>query len=215
MNTQNNDNITVRTVTPQFFGNGNLGEYSIKTVGFTPDTLRRLVEDDKVAAGIADMMNAQSHIKFSSPTVVSKAMSLVMTEQGESESDEDYAKREPMAKQAGEKRDAWLKRIMPDVKEAVKEVVTETLDFPSIVKAWALSERREAADKREVLANYDGTIASVSQKWAGASAEAQAKLLSVFKLPAELAGKTTADVLDAIKAKYRPAVKVDAEDILG
>lgn len=200
----NNVNTEVRTVTPQFAPAGNLGEHAITVVPFTISNIRELVKDDKNAEGLADMMNAQAHIKFSSPAFVARVLQALETEDPAS----------PYAQAEGEKRDAWMKRIFADAKVAASDVAKTTFDFPAIFAEWAAKERT-TKDKREVLKNFSAVENVIRTKWDTSSEKGQTALGEALKLK-DVVGTPSAEVLVKFMAKYKaPETTVDADNLLG
>ena len=192
MNTQNAVTET-RNVTPQWKGEngGNLGEHKVTVVPFTTDTLKTMM--DKHGEHVADIMNAQCSIKFLGPEFVRRVASGLPE------------------RREGEKLEAWQDRTRQLAIEDAREVAKETFDFPALFAAWA-SKERSTRDKREPMAGFETLIENVTMKWDTAPLKKRAAMAAKYKL-GDVAKKDSAHVLGVIRAMYRPALAVTADDL--
>lgn len=185
-------NIT-KTVTPQFFGQGNLGEHVVNGTGFDADSAATFAKDHGEA--VATILNNQVHISLIGREFCKRVAALIP------------------AKTEGEKANDYYARVKAAAVKVAPDVAKMPFDYMAIATAWALEERRTPQDKREVLANYVATCEAVSTKFDTASRAAKLKLLYQLKLApiveSDVDGLTAENVLAAIAGKYKPATQVD------
>ena len=192
MNTQNAVTET-RNVTPQWKGEngGNLGEHKVTVVPFTTDTLKTMM--DKHGEHVADIMNAQCSIKFLGPEFV-RQVSMALPDREE-----------------GQKLEAWQEANRKDALAIAKDVAQMVFDFPALFSAWA-SKERSTRDKRTPMAGFETLIENVTMKWDNVPIEKRAAMAAKYKL-GDVAEKDSAHVLGVIRAMYRPALAVTADDL--
>lgn len=197
MTTSSNTVTEIREVTPQWAstlpgkGAGNLGTHKVKVVPFTAESIRAIME--KRAADVADVMNAQCSIKFLGPAFVKLVTQCVRS------------------RAEGEKLDAFREATIVEARDAAKDVASETFDFLALFEEWASTER--GTKGKLVLVNYDGILANVMERWTTASDEKKVQRLKGLAIELPVTA-TAGEVCEAIKAKYKPAVVVTADDMM-
>lgn len=189
---------TTRTVTPQWNsevkGHKNLGEFAVPTVEIDKSNVEVLAS--LYPAGLARLASAQASISLG-PVFIKRVKALLP------------------ARLEDEKIDIYAERVYDDALKAAKTVATQTFDFTELLVEWDRLANREAKDAREVLSNFDTVVTALTNKWIDASEAGRTKLLETLKLDVALLPASTADVLTALRAKYRaPSVSVDADNLL-
>lgn len=182
-----------RNVTPQWKGEkgGNLGEHKVKCMVFDKDRVVELA--GKYGDAMAEVLNAQCSIKFLGPEFAFQVGA------GFDRID-------------GEKSEAFQERVRKDAIEYAKEIAKREFDFPALFTRWA-SKERTTKDKRIPLDGFDALMANITEKWADAPDDKRAGIVAKFKLEVN-ADDSTADVIAAIRAQYKPVVTVTSGDML-
>lgn len=191
-NTTNTATTTTREVTPQW-ADGNLGTHKIKTVEITPEKMKDLLAAHP--AYVCRLFNGQMSIQIGK--TFNERVTERLAEAGLTKGDE-------------EKNEDWKQRSYQAAKAVAKDVAAEVFDFFAIALDNASSTRRKA---KRVLTNFDAVVAMVAAKWTITTEEKRAKLAASLEL-AYSADMTTEDMLDAIKAAFKPAVVATVEDVL-
>lgn len=199
----NNDKLTVnetRDVAPQWSGGkgGNLGDFTLTTIGFSPDGVIEIVKEPGMAAAIADVLNNQLHIRFGSG-LCSDAVAAKLGEE----------------KSKDEKLATFRERTLAKAREVAKTVLNGfVLDEVAAFKRWAVEDfpkRGVRSDKRPVLGDYDKIVSGVESHWATMTDDRRAKLVERLKLADELTAGTKSEVIAAIAKRYQRPVAVDAD----
>lgn len=153
---------TTRTLTPQWKGAGNLGEFQVKTV--TPS----IEEFDKIARefpeAIQEFLAGQLHIKFSGPKLVAQVRESLEYEHGKPEKG---------------KSEEWHKLHASEAKERARVYASKEIDFGFELRMWAKAWKPEGASvsaAQKVAAVKDAAAEALSEALGITLEQAQAML---------------------------------------
>ena len=144
---------TTRTLTPQWKGAGNLGEFQVKTITPSVEEFNEIAREFPEA--IQEFLAGQLHIKFSGPKLVAQVRDALEAKHGKPEKG---------------KSEDWHKLHASEAKELAAEYISETIDFGAELREWAKEWKPE------------GASVSAAQKVAAvkdAAAEALAEALGI------------------------------------
>jgi hypothetical protein len=182
-------------------GKRNLGDYTVKTKTFTGAGLLEFMQEKPVFAdAVASVVAGQSHIMFGSK------LGQRMASKGLPEKEED------------EKDEAWRERVYDQAKANAKaRIPGAEFDYCAELRRWAeedFATRGQKADKREVLSDYYKITGNIEKGWELGAMEKREGLVKKLGLDDEMVAATTAEVLAAIAAKYKPEkVEVKEDDL--
>ena len=168
MKTQNEDSKmsakleTTRTLTPQWKGAGNLGEFQVKTV--TPSVSEFTEIAMEFPDAIQEFLAGQLHIKFSGPKLVARVREELEARHGKAEKG---------------KSENWHKAHASEAKELASEYAGDTIDFGSELRAWASEWKPEGASTsaaQKVAAVKDAAAEALSEALGITLEQAQAML---------------------------------------
>lgn len=203
---------------PQWLpGGNNLGDYTVETVRYNGAGLLAFMQEKPLYAdAVAQIVGGQSHIMFGSKLgqriasegIVKRGIELVV----------DKATGERKEVKFDEKDADWRERVFQIVKDNAKaKLPGATFDYCAELRRWAEEEyanKGQKADKRQVLSDYYKITGSIEKGWAEGSDEKKVNLVAKLGLAPELAAGSTAEVLTAIAAKYKPEkVEVKEDDL--
>ena len=155
MNTQANTSKTsikletTRTLTPQWKGAGNLGEFQVKTVTPSVQEFSELAMEFPEA--IQEFLAGQLHIKFSGPKLVAQVRDALEAKHGKPEKG---------------KSEDWHKLHASEAKELAAEYTSETIDFGAELREWAKAWKPEGASvsaAQKVAAVKDAAAEALSE----------------------------------------------------
>jgi len=144
---------TTRTLTPQWKGAGNLGEFQVKTITPSIEEFNEIAQEFPEA--IQEFLAGQLHIKFSGPNLVAGIREELESRHG---------------KPVTGKSEEWHKLHASEAKALASEYTSATINFGPVLRTWASEWKPE------------GTSVSAAQKVAAvkdAAAEALSEALGI------------------------------------
>ena len=168
MNTQANTSKTstkletTRTLTPQWKGSGNLGEFQVKTITPSVQEFSELAREFPEA--IQEFLAGQLHIKFSGPKLVAQVREALEERHGKPEKG---------------KSEDWHKAHASEAKALAAKFASETIDFGYELRAWASEWKPEGASvsaAQKVAAVKDAAAEALSEALGITLEQAQAML---------------------------------------
>ena len=168
MNTQANTSKTsikletTRTLTPQWKGAGNLGEFQVRTITPSVEEFNEIAREFPEA--IQEFLAGQLHIKFSGPKLVAQVREALEERHGKPEKG---------------KSEDWHKLHASEAKELAAEYTSETIDFGYELRTWASEWKPEGASvsaAQKVAAVKDAAAEALSEALGITLEQAQAML---------------------------------------
>ena len=153
---------TTRTLTPQWKGSGNLGEFQVKTITPSIEEFSKIAREFPEA--IQEFLAGQLHIKFSGPKLVAQVREALEERHGKPEKG---------------KSEDWHKLHASEAKELAAEYTSETIDFGYELRTWASEWKPEGASvsaAQKVAAVKDAAAEALSEALGITLEQAQAML---------------------------------------
>jgi len=153
---------TTRTLTPQWKGAGNLGEFQVKTITPSVEAFNEIAMIYPEA--IQEFLAGQLHIKFSGPKLVTRVREALEDRHGKPEKG---------------KSEEWHKSHASEAKALASEYASETIDFGSELRTWASEWKPEGASvsaAQKVAAVKDAAAEALSEALGITLEQAQAML---------------------------------------
>ena len=163
---------TTRTLTPQWKGAGNLGEFQVKTI--TPSVLEFNDLAQEFPEAIQEFLAGQLHIKFSGPKMVTQVREELEARHGKPEKG---------------KSEEWHKLHASEAKTVAAAAASEVIDFGVELRAWASEWKAE------------GASVSAAGKLAAAQAETARLREASVELMMELHGMSREEVVKLLDSK--------------
>ena len=153
---------TTRTLTPQWKGAGNLGEFQVKTVTPSVQEFNEIALEFPEA--IQEFLAGQLHIKFSGPKLVARVREELESRHGKPEKG---------------KSEEWHKSHASEAKALASEYASEVIDFSAELRTWASAWKPEGASvsaAQKVAAVKDAAAEALSEALGITLEQAQAML---------------------------------------